>query len=531
MNTRADDDLKRALDQLELTLEHLPDFDERLTGRLDEEAALRQAHNARPSHHRRRRGPLALAAATVLAGLAGLVLVLVGLPGREGGGIAPGPEPATAAERMVAKMTYAMSNATSLTGKLRVTLLEDSVIEGSFAMTSDGDYRLETTQTAGKDEAGYATTLLVYDADAHRLVYEREGEDSASRVWTNVAGPPAPQPLYPHWWMGDVAVYQQYASAVKSLVADGSDDVTVTEADYEGRAVWVASIPLDWSRWVSTPGSATMVETEEGATIEITVDQETGLLLRFARVLTDRRDWIPGIFPFELRLSDLEVDAGLPDELFRVQGEEQAETETGYSTFSSISDAADAAGYQPLVPARLPEGFAISDSSWMTWTDASPLSWLSSWSEYGRMSLWGRSFPVQAGEQPPNQESVGVEVDLQYRRGLDWFIIRQMSSRSLFVGGDEQDLREATDSLFDDPWSYRGYRRYELESGALAGRTAYTWLFESAAGAGENAATTSGHCGLLVLGQEETDLSVLIAGSLTREELLAAANSLRVFEE
>lgn len=172
----------------------------------------------------------------------------------------------------------------------------------------------------------------------------------------------------------------------------------------------------------------------------------------------------------------------------------------GGLTFGSLHDAAARVPFDPLVPTWLPKGFRLEEAFSFAWGYG--LSPCNVWSGTG-IAIVRRDLPHE-------------EIDLVYRRGLDWICLQQMATRE----GDP-----AAPGLFqwlDHPRYHMGTEKTALGSGAMAGSTARTWL------AYVHLPPSDG-CGLLALNSVAGEPALRITGTVRRSEMLAVANSMEQY--
>ncbi len=509
--------------------EHGKDFFPRLFEVMDAESALSVGESLvpelAPKGHKRwfARRPIILATAAAAAVVA--LVTLVGLP-REGSNPVVGPRPATAAERMLAKMTWAMSTARNVQGVATVVDRQyEASFEESFAVDDKGDYRLETRdRTPNPRSPG----LLVYNAE-QRIILARRPGDPDTLVRTNAWPPIAPFPLYADISDGwGFFSFQNFAATVKALLAERLDTVKVDETVVDGRPVWKATLPILGLRAPQSDAGA--AKRAVVATVTVTVDRETGFLLRYVRrpgagtsiTLSDGTRWY-GLGPLRVVVTDLQVDAELPASLFDV---ESSQAQPGISTFADVPDLARDTGLPPLLPTWLPDGFTLAESSSFEWYSAAPpgptvLPWVS-WSglRMGGQGPLGFYGPL---EETPVPRSLTPEIDLLYRRGLDWVIVRQMKTGA--VTPDSTMGRPVMKYEISDPAFKWGYRRGVLSSGALKGEPVFSWLADATATSGSGPISTG--CTAFMWGRSPDATSVLVTGTLTRRELIQIAESLQ----
>ena len=374
MTRYRDAELGAAIRALE-TPEHRPGFYADLHRRLGQERAARRGAVRRRRIARRgglRWGVrLAFAAAVAAA-----VWLVAGLP--EDAPDVVRPQQATAAE-IQAKVRTAFAGAETLTGELvvRGPSFESAYgWEGTqrwrFALTGRGDFRL-TGLTLEEN--------VTYDAErgVQRSLNRSEslgGEGLFAAERTGLApGPPDPGPI-------DPILENDYGAFVRALLA--ADDPRVRETTYEDRPAWRLDVPTAVNQ---------IVPEHSGDHLAIWVDQETGIPVRVVEEKNGR--------PLdELRIEKLAVDEPLPRATFALpfpDGMEVMRSDEGFQRVG-LGDVAGAVGYEPLVPAWLPEGFELAEVA------VAP----------------GAGNPT--GTEGGNPPSTDV-VSLSYRRGLDQILV------------------------------------------------------------------------------------------------------------
>ena len=245
-----------------------------------------------------------------------------------------------------------------------------------------------------------------------------------------------------------------------------SPDAVIEEGLYRGRPAWTLSTAMQVNR-ISLAGPDH---------VDVTVFKETGFPVR--AVYT--RD---GELLMEWRLEDLEIDPVLDDEVFTLEFPTEIETESTDYGFRRVdlsdiaAEAASVVGYAPILPAQVPVGFVLTDVGV---------------AEVGQAS----------GKEGMNPPAPGV-VSAMYRRGFE-----QLAVSTRLVGDDP--------SLWSDPLaSGEGFidrpETVTVATGAFAGRKAEILV----------SGTTVPH-----LWTMNDDLVVTVSGDLTRDELLAIAESL-----
>ena len=151
---------------------------------------------------RRRPAWLLVAAAVAVASLAA-ALVLVGLPALRGGRVV-GPEAASAADRMMAKMTSTWATASTISADVEFEMSRDYLKgllkrRGTFLATAAGSGRLETVNLSTDpemDDSGVgARKVFVYDAARHRAARLTEPvQGRPSYDWSRTR-PRSPSPI------------------------------------------------------------------------------------------------------------------------------------------------------------------------------------------------------------------------------------------------------------------------------------------------------------------------------------------------
>jgi outer membrane lipoprotein-sorting protein len=262
---------------------------------------------------------------------------------------------------------------------------------------------------------------------------------------------------------------QGYASDVRAALDSGDPPATIKETTFDGRRAWRVVFPTD-----------------KGAGffkgIRVTVDQETGVLLQYVH-----EGESPGDAGYRFTLSKLRVDEEIPPDAFATQAPAGALiTERTARSYCTLRQVAERVGYQPLVPTSLPGGYHLADVA----TYRRP---------GGAADLFQGPYWSVTDAAPHN------EVFLRYRAGLSVFSIQVAP-----VLGSSP-LRGAVKTV--ERWSTS--RSTVLKAGPFAGRTALTWFW----GLGAS---------LLVF---DDQFGVLIAGDLTRQELIGLAQSLQTYQQ
>jgi hypothetical protein len=274
----------------------------------------------------------------------------------------------------------------------------------------------------------------------------------------------------PVWRVGALSPldYQGLAAAVRSAVEDSDHTVGIKPLKEGARTVWRAAMELD------------------GSTVELVIDQKTGIVVWYSETSGSRTDTFSATPAWGAAPSHDQVSgAGAAPGWARVV---ETLRDTDYTYAPSPDAAGRRAGYAPLKPTLVPDGFAFKA---VATADAmgAPREWLS-----------------HEPAPPPLEVGHGEQqVDLLYTRGLTWFTVQQLGPKV---------ARTSTDLIRDMFASGRSaklsFETAPLQYGAFAGGTAYTWY--------EKSGPT-----LLV----SDDRSVVYAtGALTRQELITLAEGL-----
>jgi hypothetical protein len=262
----------------------------------------------------------------------------------------------------------------------------------------------------------------------------------------------------------DFMLSRNLGAVVRALL--DSPEASVEETTYEERQCWT----------LSTAVRPNLLVESSSDHMEVTVDKETGLPVR----IVETRD---GEFTRETRLEGLQIDPELPEGIFRLEfpdGVEVIQTDHGFTRLDLAhfeSEAGGVVGYTPVLPAYVPEGFVLAETAVAQVGEAS-------------------------GKEGMNPAAVGV-VSLMFRRGFDRLVV---STR--LVGEDP--------ALWSDPLaSGEGFidvpEEVTLGGGALKGSMAHLLVDPR----------TVPH-----LWAMNDTLVITVSGDLTRDELLAVAESL-----
>ncbi len=328
---------------------------------------------------------------------------------------------------------------------------------GTFLADQAGDVRVRESQGA----MGRSSATSVYDNSSQTLTRARNSSDG-SVVYSRTAN------MSPDYGMRDSVVspfeYSYGAATIlKAALVENDPAIAVSETTYLGRPAWQAAY------------------TEHGWQHTITVDKATLFPLRYVLVATraprmSKSVWrvvdIATDVPVTAADFTLDIPAGAPIDSF-----------TEYEHFTTTDQIAANVGYQPFLPAWLPEGSVLASAS----TLPDP------WGPFGwPLRYYGPA--VDLSTLPDN------ETHLYYHRGYDWFTViespRIGTANSVPAGLDQHP-----------PFAYR---KTVLAVGAFAGKTARTWMGDGTTLYVQNGA-----------------YAVEITGDLTRSEILAVAASLQ----
>lgn len=414
---------------------------------------------------------LAVVATVVVVGAGVTVAFLIGIPGVSR---VTGPEPVSAAE-VIQRMLRAFAECETLqadvTGKLQMGTRADgtptyAVEHSRQQRRSDGsfhyvrldkpDMSVPPRQRVGDDarETAYDAVHGVYRDYFRGWDWDAGADASYVRRYTVTTGYPLGDPDYGEW---------MEAATGRALLAAGR--ATLETTAFEGRPAWELTCDTGVGAGLKMPYDEVAV---------ITVDQQTCLPIG-TRLIRD------GVVLLESRWTNVVVDEPLPDAVFTFpppKGAKVVREDAGFRRLP-LERIAATIEYVPLVPARLPAGYAL------TWTAAAER--------------------VVTDEGPHSGRDV---VHLQYVRGFDRLTVTTR------IAADPQ-LAATTDPMGDRAWSDLVGRDVELTKGAFAGVTARVvvgpWI-------------SMPH--LFVV---KGDMLLTIAGAATADELVAIAESLEPY--
>ena len=327
---------------------------------------------------------------------------------------------------------------------------------GTFLADQAGDVRVRESRGA----LGGTYAISAYD-NASRTLTRANSRRDGSLVYSSSLNVP------PGFGMRDNALSPfEYAYGAATIVraaqAEGDPAIAVGETTYLGRPAWRASFAeRGWRHWV-------------------TVDKATGFPLRYVLVYTRAPRTSKSIW----RVVDVETDvpASADDFTLDMPAGSPVNDFFEYEHFMTTDKIAAQVGYEPFLPAWLPDGAVLVTAS----TQPNP------WGLYFGSSPF--TYPwIDLSTLPDN------ETHLYYHRGYDWFTVTELP-RIGFCNSAPATL---------DRHPRYAYRKTVLQDGAFAGKTARTWMGD----------------GTTLYVQNGT-YAVEINGDLTRSEILAVAASL-----
>lgn len=459
MTRYRDEELGAALRALE-TPEHRPEFHAELHRRLSEERAARRAEVRR--RRLARRGGLRWGVRLAFAAaVAAAVWLVAGLPEDER--VPDVIRPELAAAEIQARVRTAFAEAETLTGELVVSGRSyenaygwEEPVRWRFALTARGDLRLRGLTL--RDTLIYDAARGVQRSLGPSASLGGEGPLFAAERTGVAPGPPDPGPTDDH-------LQRDFGAFVHAFLA--ARDPALVETTYEGRRAWRLDVRAQVNQLVPAEFAVDR--------FSIWVDQETGFPVR---VLQKHGERVLN----ELRIEKLAVNEPLGRETFTLrfpEGMEVMRSDDGFRRVE-LGEVAPAVGYEPLVPAWLPQGFELAEVA------VAPGSGVPTGAEAGN---------------PPSTEVVS----LAYRRGFERVLV---TTRLRHVPGFPDiwgDPLATGEGVRDRP------ERVTLRRGALSGveanvlivprNTPHTWA----------------------LGDE---LVVTVSGNLSRGELLRVTESL-----
>jgi hypothetical protein len=406
----------------------------------------------------RRRLAFGLAALAAVALVAGLLLV-----GPPGGG---GPEPVRASQ-VLQRALRALSSGRTLAAEVTIrertngvwtTPARYDVDRYGLLLSADGSYRL-----AGR---GGSKIGWLAGAGSHQpieVVYNaRRGVLSTySREWGLIERygyPPGP----PDRWAGLVTQFD-FSAEGRALEAAGATRLRTTV--YEDRPAW--AITCSWDSGPSRPAID-----DDGFHFEITIDKATAFPVCFKGFLNDA-------LTFEVRYSNVRVDAPLPDGAFELKAPAGAPLRRIPDGFrrAPLARIARLPGFTTLVPASVPRGYRLTQAA------AAP-------------------YAVTANRMVKGRKVVA----LQYARGFDSLTVTTRRVADAWSAARYDPLELDQDRVYQVAWPAT------IRAGAFRGVTAQVVVAP---------VTTTPH-----LWAVKDGVLLTIAGSATAEELLAVAASL-----
>jgi len=498
-----------------------PDFMANVWARIDEETGKAPAAGTARTRPRRRlwtRRPLlaGVATAAIAAGVA--AALLFGLPGASD---KTGPPPVSAAAVVrIARTALASGQTLTADGTSESWLplsISDVIVwpdaapvvgepivrRYSLTLRNDGSYREtdvpRTLQEAVRlTHATYmATWGLVndsaYDAASGVHTYYSRGYDAMMPQGKRVAVDagvvtgcaPGPPDFWTDWSSGGAFGFGGFGGFLRALQAASGGDVRVGQ--YEGRPAWIVTcdLPVRWG-WGEPDNPGVELKTPPMDLLVLTVDQGSGLPLR-------TQGWFGGAPVSDSRLENVRVGVTLSRDAFTVTIPADTRVyrhDMGFRTVS-LQRAAAGVDYELVVPANVPEGYALSqvavaprDGTWK----------------------WGT---------PPRGTEV---VALLYRHGFASLTVTTRRARRArqYSHGDAfgLDVGGAESHGFNMTGSRQGPVAVRLTSGAFAGVRAWT---------------VTGPLVIPHLWAVKKGVLLTIAGAATADELVAMADSLSTY--
>lgn len=467
MDERRDERLAAALAELEAP-EHRPGFWAHVEAKLAEArgapTAFGSSARARAGRRRPPRRAIGLVVAAACAAVA-LALVLT-LPDRS----PLRPETATAAE-VAREVQNALARARSLTGIVRLTGPVDESYgrfddSWRFAVTAEGDYREEKIISPRQRALG-RREALTYDARGGVAVQVSVPPRPARGAFAtrHIGLPPGgPDPTF----FVDF-LRRDLAAAALALALAG--DAQVDEITYRGRPAWrleaqVRNDPLG-------PRGRLVAVIDRGTSLPVRILHRVG-----GRVTETRLGRLAVDTPIDRGRFTLRTPPGLPVETI----------DYGFRR-TTLREAERAAGYPIVLPRELPAGFERAEVAVLT-PERTCIT---------RCDLTREPQPSGINADNP---VAGPIVSVVYRRGLEEAAV------TLRPTGPRRDLWEDpyTPGLVVRP------ERLRLRAGALRGARA------------EVVVDPETEPRLWAVGD---DLVITVSGSLGRDELVHAAESLR----
>jgi len=470
MDETRDTELGRQLETISEP-EHGPEYWRNVRLVVAEAAAENAAVARRPSFGRRLRAALAprrarlALAAVALAAVAAGVL-LVGLPGT------PGPQTVSAAQ-ILDRALAAYSSVQTWQADAHLKLYDEGVWKTYHAYVTR---RLHLVQA---DDGSYRTECFAVMAAGHRLEPGGTGVfdattgkggpycETETRTWVQERNFPLGPPDAGTVPLIDIGMTVRALASSRTLRLD--------ETVVDGRPAWTVTC--------SKGEMAGLPPSEDWPVYTVTVDKQTWLLLGV-------REEQAGRITFDIRYCNVRVNEPLPDGVFTAEplppDAPVRRVDLGFHRVT-LDEAATAPGVTPLVPSFVPSGYELSD-----------------------VAAADRAVITRAIEGVDVKFRTRHAFALQYRRGFDWLAVSTRTIRDPHyrIGIDLCDE-------FDQAWSRRVRTMVPIASGAFAGATARILAVST---------TSAPH-----LWAMKDGVLLTIAGVATADELLAVAESLRVY--
>jgi len=416
-------------------------------------AMLEQERTTAAPRPRRRALRVSLVAAAVAA-VVTVAVVLFGLPGMHDSG----PQASLAAQ-MLAKMTSSL-------GTIRTFTADDIGVDyqngdspvttrSRVYLTASGDGRVEDKH--GKWAVVHNTALetqwSLERADGRLVARQVSTGLAAGGVFSNPGD------------SSNLFMGAGYGTALRALLAAHQGGMDVHTSTLDGRPTW----------------TVTFADSAKNQEVRLIVDQQSGLV--FGSSWRDK-----GRLMWEHHVENVSINEPLDPALFRPPAASQspqggatpARNDFGFKRVS-LGDVKGVVGYAPLVPARVPDGFALADVTASARSDG--------------------------GQNQPGHLPL---VSMVYRRGLGSFTV------ALMPEGEVSGLNDFAGGAFT---AGDLSQSLTLKGGAMSGSRADVFIGLWAA-----AAQVYIHSG-------QVPLDVVIRGDLTRDELVAVAESLKTYGE
>jgi hypothetical protein len=417
--------------------------------------------------HHWRRHPLLMAASVAVAVVLVAVVVLVGLPGMRG------PQTVSAAE-VLDRALAAYSSLQTWQADMHLRWYDESVWTRYHAYATRRAHLVRAADGSGREAwsavmaAGHRLPGGEASTEVWDLTTGKGGAyyDPETRAWSRETGLPLGPPD-----AGTVPGVD-IGTTVRALAS--SKTLRLHETVVDGRPAWTVTCTRD--EMARLPGGG-----KDQPAYRVLVDKQTSLLLGVDVVTAGR-------LALSARWRNVRVNEPLPKSVFTKQppaGVTVKRIDLGFHRFT-LDEAAATPGITPLVPRVVPGGYALSQ---VAVADRAALT-------------------IQIGEADETFRGRYV-LALQYRRGFDALTVatRTIEGTNYTVGIDPCEG--------DQAWSKRARTEVPIASGAFAGATARI-LVGSTSSAPHLWAVKDG-------------VLLTIAGAASAEDLLAAAESLRVY--